>query len=163
MKKPSENRIFLDTNILMYDFFSRNPYFLPVEQQGEALYNQTFDAMKFIRKQQKVKTYVASFSIPRFVSLLARVRPRIPKSEVIKELERIYSYHIIAGLSQTMLENATSEFKNNDLITDLEDVFQFVVARDSRCFFFLTANVIDFENFVGLDIIHPSEYRNLVV
>lgn len=154
MKKLSTKRIFLDTNILVYDFLQRNPEFIP---QPDALYSQTDESLRYIQKQKVFQTYVASFSIPRLASLLAQ--RRVSKDLVVEELERIGLRHQIVGLSETIVKNAVSEFKNNDLITDMEDVFQFVVARENRCFYLLTANIRDFQNFLGMEIIHPKDYR----
>jgi hypothetical protein len=112
VKKLHTKRIFLDTNILVYDFLFRTPEYIP---QPDALYQQTNDALKYIQKQKVFKTYTASFSIPRLASLLAR--QRVPKLTVITEIERILLKHNTVGLSETIVSNSIAEFKNNELIT----------------------------------------------
>ncbi|MEY4926993.1 MAG: hypothetical protein RI894_1429 [Bacteroidota bacterium] len=68
MQQSKNNRIFIDTNVLVYDFLHRNPVY--AKQGVPKLHQQSFDALEMFRKHPHYKTYIASFSIARFVSLL---------------------------------------------------------------------------------------------
>lgn len=156
--KRNPKYIFLDTNILVYDFMARNLGYLRNNEPQE-LYLQTDLALKFIRKDKNFKTYTASFSIPRFVSLLAQ--RNVPQQEVLDELDRILLKNTIIGLSESLIQKTVNAVRDNALVADLEDAFQYNVCREGHCFYLLTANTRDFAGFTDIQIIHPKDHRTI--
>jgi hypothetical protein len=84
--KVFANRVFLDTNILVYDFIFRNQQFLPADTDM-TLYQNSHDALTYLRRERRFKLYTASFSIARLASILQT--RNVSKSLVIKEVENL--------------------------------------------------------------------------
>ncbi len=165
MIKPNLKRIFLDTNILMYDFIARNEFYqerLP-ENFYMSLINATEQAIKFIRKDKNFITYTASFSIPRLASLLSQRPLRVPTLDIIDEIERISSKNRIMRLPETSIETLINIVKNTENLhnVDVEDSFQWKLCTEAKCYYFMTANIRDFNEFSDIQIIHPSNYRRI--
>lgn len=160
MTKPNPKRVFLDTNILMYDFFARNIHYLP-QEIDTGLINATEEAMRFIRKDKNLTTYLASFSIPRLSSLLSQRRLQIPRIEIVTELERVLEKNNTVGLSATLSKTILAKIKKDELIVDIEDAFQYAVCVESNCFYLLTADGKGFKGFTDIDAIHPTDYRSI--
>ena len=151
------NRIFLDTNILVGDFLYRNPQYDKTTKNPNAIH--AYNALRTIRKSRKHRTYIASFSLPRLASLLQGYK--VPKSLVIQELEDLLQRNSIVGLSAALIQVALDDFKHDKAVKDVEDALQFVVCRDNNCYTMLTANTKDFKNVFNVDVKHPSQYRSI--
>jgi predicted nucleic acid-binding protein len=159
MLKLFANRVFLDTNILVYDFIFRNQDFLPANADIN-LYQNSHDALTYLRRNRKFKLYTASFSIARLASILQT--RGISKNLVAREVEELIKKVSIVGLPAAVIEKSIIEFKNNDLATDIEDIFQFVVSRDNQCYYILTANNRDFRFFDTAKVVRPENHRLIV-
>jgi hypothetical protein len=91
------SRIFLDTNILVNDFLHRHPDYPKLKVDKNR--NHCANAVAFIRKRRHLKTYIASFSIARFVSLLSDLK--VPREIILNELDMLIAKNTIVSLTQT--------------------------------------------------------------
>jgi predicted nucleic acid-binding protein len=153
------NRVFLDTNILMNDFLHRFPQFARLPDDVNRLH--CANAIQHVRRNRLFKTYIASFSIARLVSLLESLR--VPKNIVVQEIERLLAKNNVVNLTASLISNATDLFKNDPLLTDFEDAFQYAVCRNNDCYYLLTLNIKDFRHFQSIVVVHPVKYRIMVV
>lgn len=163
--KPSLKRIFLDTNILMYDFLARHEEYwdrLP-ENLDMGLIRATEQAITFIRRDRNLSTYTAPFSLPRLASLLAQRPLRLNSLEIVTELERVVNKNQINGLSKTLISEILATIRNNDTLhkVDVEDAFQWKMCVEAGCHYFLTANERDFSEFSDIQVVLPNKYRNI--
>jgi predicted nucleic acid-binding protein len=153
------NRVFLDTNILMNDFLHRFPQYARLPDDVNRLH--CANALQPVRRNRLFKTYIASFSIARLVSLLESVR--VPKNIVIQEIDRLLAKNNVVNLTSVLIRNATDLFKNDPLLTDFEDAFQYAVCRNNDCYYLLTLNIKDFRHFQSIVVVHPIKYRIMVI
>ena len=158
LKKRQENRIFIDTNIIVYDFFARNPQFCK-EVSKNMIFSQ--QAITAIRKNRHFQTYIADFSIPRFASLLQA--QKVPKAIVSAEIQNLIAKNAVIGLSKSLISKAIADFSQNDSIKDWEDIFQYVVSGECACLHIVTANTKDFVNFPQINLVHPQKIRYILL
>jgi predicted nucleic acid-binding protein len=152
------DRIFLDTNILLNDFLHRYPQFARLGNSTDILHSrEAHQALTYIRRNRLFKTYVASFSIARFVSFLDSLR--VPKNIAVQEINMLLAKNTILTLTQTLVREATDLFDSDTRLRDFEDAFQFIVCQDHKCYYFLTLNSKDFRFFPSIMVVTPSKYR----
>jgi len=139
--------VFIDTNVLINDFFYRNRQ--RISSKPASL------AIQFLKSKPKVDLYVASFSLVQFVSTLERAK--IPTAVVVEELKRI--------LSRFKLIDLTAKDFNDALLlerSDTEDALQYILCRKLRCFYLITDNIRDFQGLLFVTAIKPKQVRKIV-
>jgi predicted nucleic acid-binding protein len=149
------SRIFLDTNILVNDFLHRYPEYPKIKVDKNR--NHCANAVTFIRQRRHLKTYIASFSIARFVSLLSDLK--VPREVTLKELDMLMAKNTIVSLTQKLIVKTIQTARKNPKIKDVEDALQYTVCHDNRCYFLLTLNTKDFVEFADISALHPSKCR----
>jgi hypothetical protein len=149
------SRIFLDTNILVNDFLHRYPQYPKIKVDKNR--QHCADAMVFIRKRRNLKTYIASFSIARFVSLLGDLK--VPREITLKELDMLMAKNTVVSLTQKLIVKTIQTARKNVKIKDMEDALQYTVCHDNHCYFLLTLNTKDFIEFADISALHPSKCR----
>jgi len=152
-----ENRVFLDTNVLINDFFFRNPKYIKINSKD---YLPCYETIKFLKKNKnKYKIFVSSHSIARFISLLND--KKVPKSISISEIKILLNSYEIVNLTKTLIEKVVTEFEHKELVKDLEDAFQYQVSSSNGCLYLFTINTKDFKNFLNVKVLHPKNYRTI--
>jgi predicted nucleic acid-binding protein len=153
--KLDSRRIFLDTNILVNDFLYRYPQYGKLVVDVNRLH--CGEAVRFIRQKRIHHTYIASFSIARFVSLLSDLK--VPKVIVLKEMELLLAKNTIVSLTSKLIVESIRIARNDEDIKDIEDALQYIVCYNHACFYLLTLNTKDFKKFTNISVIHPSNHR----
>jgi len=151
-----QNRVFVDTNVLVYDFFHRNPGYNPGSDIARIAAHSNA-ALTHISRQRGYRLFTAAFSLARLVSLLQQ--RKVPKSVAVGEVRRVLSKMSVVGLPSSLMLSGLDEFERNADAKDLEDVFQYLVCRQNRCRYLLTANGKDFRFFRNVLVVHPESYR----
>jgi predicted nucleic acid-binding protein len=159
-RKVMPRRILVDINVLFNDFLSRNSIYGIPNPPSHELRNRMFasDAITYLRQRRLFVTYVADFSVAKFISLMHQVKA--PKSLQIEEIENLLAKNRVVSLGSRIIQDIMEETKNAPAVKDLEDALQYVVARKQKCTHILTFNKADFNPF-DIDIILPGKIRNL--
>jgi predicted nucleic acid-binding protein len=140
-------RVFVDTNVLINDYFFRTK-----NRQGGRYAN---NALIFLKSKPKVTLYIASFSLVQVISTLSKAK--ILDVEIRKELTWILKHFQVA------------DFTKNDVVKglniagdDVEDVFQYTICQKMRCGYILTDNVKDYRLMGDVSIIKPQKVRSII-
>lgn len=148
MGEAIQNNVFIDTNVLINDFFYR------VKQKE--ISKPAYLAIMYLKSKPKVNLFIASFSVIQLVSTLDKAK--ITKVEIASEIKRILSRYKLIDLTSKDIEKALSiEYK------DTEDAVQYTLCRKARCLYIVTDNVKDFKIFDLVSTIKPKSIRNLFV
>jgi predicted nucleic acid-binding protein len=127
--------VFLDTNVLINDFFYR------YKQKKESRYSSI--AIQFLKANPKITLYIASFSLIQLVSTLDKAK--VSKTDIAIELKRIISRYKLVDLTANDFQKALDiDYK------DTEDAIQYTLCRKVRCFYIVTENIKDFRVCLGI-------------
>lgn len=140
--------VFLDTNVLINDFFYR------YKQRKESKYSSM--AIQFLKANPKITLYIASFSLIQLISTLDKAK--VSKNDINLEVSRIISRYKLIDLTANDFQKALSiESK------DTEDAIQYTLCRKVRCFYIVTENIKDFNLFKFVTTIKPKHIRKIIV
>ena len=139
--------VFLDTNVLINDFFYRKRQ----KESGKLAHL----AVQFLKSKPKVTLHVASFSLVQLISTLDR--SKVTPIEIADEISRILSRFKLVDLS-------AKDFTDALKIThkDTEDALQYTLCRKVRCFYLVTDNIKDFKDFRLIAPIKPKAVRSML-
>jgi len=145
-----KSRVYIDTNVLISDFFFRNGTY----RQGET----STKALQFLfSKPQKADLFVASFSIAQFISSLAN--RKIGLSMIITEISRIMQKFTVVDFREEDIKQSVSNIVDLHQTKDLEDQLQFDLSRKMKCNYIMTNNYKDFKDFADISVLQPRKYR----
>ena len=147
MKDVILTNVFVDTNVLINDFFFRN-------RQRETGKSASM-AVQYLRSKPKVTLHVASFSLVQLVSILDRAH--IPQIEILEELKRILSRFKLIELTAKDFSDAIQITKN-----DTEDALQYTLCRKKKCLYIVTDNTKDFRGFKLIEPIKTKMVRGMI-
>ncbi len=139
--------VFVDTNVLINDFFFRS-------RKRLTGYDASM-AVQFLRAKPKVTLHIASFSIIQLISTLDKAK--IPNEEIALEIKRILSRFKLIDLTAKDFDKALSIGYN-----DTEDAVQYTLCRKARCLYIITDNIKDFKTFKLVAAIKPKAVRKMV-
>ncbi len=140
--------VFLDTNVLINDFFYR------YKQKKESRYSSI--AIQFLKANPKITLYIASFSLIQLVSTLDKAK--VSKTDIAIELKRIISRYKLVDLTANDFQKALAiDYK------DTEDAIQYTLCRKVRCFYIVTENIKDFSLFKFVTTIKPKHIRKIII
>lgn len=140
--------VFLDTNVLINDFFYR------YKQKKESKYSSI--AIQFLKANPKITLYIASFSLIQLVSTLDKAK--VSKTDIAIELKRIISRYKLVDLTANDFQKALGiDYK------DTEDAIQYTLCRKVRCFYIVTENIKDFSLFKFVTTIKPKHIRKIII
>lgn len=140
--------VFLDTNVLINDFFYR------YKQKKESRYSSI--AIQFLKANPKITLYIASFSLIQLVSTLDKAK--VSKTDIAIELKRIISRYKLVDLTASDFQKALAiDYK------DTEDAIQYTLCRKVRCFYIVTENIKDFSLFKFVTTIKPKHIRKIII
>ena len=147
MGEPITNYVFIDTNVLINDFFYR--YNERNQSKSASI------AVQFLRAKPKVNLYVASFSLVQLISTLDRAK--VPHSQITKEISRLLGRFKLIDLTAKDFESISKT-----TISDIEDALQYTLCRKPRCFYIITDNVKDFRGLLNIVAIRPKYTRKVI-
>jgi predicted nucleic acid-binding protein len=148
MGEAIRNNVFIDTNILINDFFYR--------EKGKEYGKPSNLAVQFLKSKPKVHLFIASFSVIQLISTLDKAK--IPKSEIANEIQRILSRYKLIDLTAKDFEKALKvEYK------DTEDAVQYALCRKARCLYIVTENIKDFKLFDLVTTVKPKAIRKILL
>ncbi len=139
--------VFIDTNVLINDFFFRS-------RKKLSGYDASV-AVQFLRTKPRVTLYIASFAIIQLISTLEKAK--VAKEEIASEIKRILSRFKLIDLTAKDFDNALSINHN-----DTEDAVQYTLCRKVRCLYIITDNIKDFKSFRLVVAIRPKAVRKMV-
>ena len=148
MGEAIQKNVFVDTNVLINDFFYRI--------YSKATGKPASLAIQFLKSKPKVELYIASFALVQLISTLDKAK--VSKEKIADELHRILSRYKLVDLTAKDFEKALkTEYK------DTEDAVQYILCRKTRCFYILTDNVKDFATFEFIATIKPKSIRKIII
>ena len=148
MGEAIQNNIFIDTNVLINDFFYR----VKGKEEGKP----SNLAIQFLKSKPKVHLFIASFSVIQLISTLDKAKT--PKLEMADEIKRILTRYKLIDLTAKDFEKALSiDYK------DTEDAVQYALCRKARCLYIVTENVKDFKLFDLVTTVKPKAIRKIVL
>ena len=134
--------VFVDSNVLINDFFYRN---------GKLAHpKHATNAISFLRAKPNIRLFCASFSLIQFVSTLDKAK--ISNEVIADELNRILGRFTLVDLTAKDFQKALS-IPNKDT----EGAVQYTLCRKARCLYIITDNVKDFRIFRLVETIKPKD------
>ncbi|TAE06251.1 MAG: type II toxin-antitoxin system VapC family toxin [Bacteroidetes bacterium] len=153
MLKNFSNRVFIDTNVFLYEIFYRNfPENEAYEKQGK----QADLALKYLKKQSQVTLYVASFTLVQILSTLSNHR-QFPNQQIPQEIVQILENYEVIDFTQADMKEAIALNA-----PDLEDAFQYTLSQKLRCAYILSENTRDFNQFQNIQVFKPKKVRYMM-
>jgi predicted nucleic acid-binding protein len=147
MKK---NRIYIDTNVLICDFFFRNGTYKQGEKSSKVL-------SYLFAKPESSQLFIASFAIAQFVSTLSN--RKITLNKIIMETNRLLTKFSVVDFCQSDITQSIVNIQNFQQTKDLEDQMQFDLCRKMKCNYIITNNYRDFKDFADISVLQPQKYR----
>jgi hypothetical protein len=119
-------RILLDTNVILNDFFHRNPDYGfqrisdPEQMKQVELYRQkVHESLLFLSLQKDVEIWSTTSVISRFGALLGDLL--VPQDLVVAELQYILSNFNLAEVDKQELEDSLANMERSDQKMDFDD------------------------------------------
>ncbi len=147
-KKPAPRRVYIDTNVLINDFYYRHKHVDTGLSANRAL--------TYLRSLYNTKLLVASFSVVQILSTLSR--NRVEKQLIADEIRYVLRQYVVVDVTSADLSAAISAYNTGDL----EDHFQFSVCKKLKCSHLLTDNVRDFKMF-AVTVVRPKNVRRIAL
>ena len=146
MGEAIQNNVFIDTNVLINDFFYR--------VKRKEISKPAHLAIVYLKSKPKVNLFIASFSVIQLISTLDKAK--VSKTEIATEIKRILTRYKLIDLTAKDIEKTLGiEYK------DTEDAVQYTLCRKARCLYIVTDNVKDFKIFDLVSTIKPKSIRDL--
>lgn len=137
-------RILLDTNILLNDFFYRNPDFGfqrisdPAQKsEVEAYRMKVHEALEIIAAEPGIEVWTSTAIFVRFAALLGDLL--VPAETVLEELNYWKSNLQLAEISSVLLENSLQEMNQSDPKPDYDDFLLRAIAKENQLSVLLTS------------------------
>jgi predicted nucleic acid-binding protein len=151
------NNVLVDTNVLVNDFLART--------KKESLTQDAISAHEAIAylKRNSAVFYIASFSIMQLISTIQKRKPDIyTVSDILKEVENLSNserYKII-NVVRSDFTDCVHRIKNEKTI-DIEDNMIYGLAMKTKCTFILTFDGHFHRYKTNIDIVRPTEVKNI--
>lgn len=132
------NHIFVDTNVLI-------GYWAGIDDDCRCL--------KYLFTLRGKRLYTSSLSIAQFVSVFQKTKPNAEIRKAVNELTAKFN----------ILSFTEKDIKDSLEITglDMEDNIQYVISRKGKCFHFVTNNKKDYTNLTNINVVKPSQIRQI--
>lgn len=132
------NRIFVDTNVLVGAWLGQ-----PDDER----------CLKYLFALKGKKLYVSTLSIAQFVSVFQKKRTADEIREKVKYLQTKFN---LVGFVEKDVDDALVETS-----PDIEDSIQYTLSRKVRCQHFITNNIKDYTGYFLLNVLKPSQVRQI--
>lgn len=150
----SKTRIYIDTNVLIWDFLFRKTHAKEVKamQASKAL-------AYYFARPQKLNLYVASFSLMQIIATLQK--KKISQQAIIEEINRIKQKMTVVDFSLNDITTGIDNYAAYRQTKDLEDNIQFCMSLKMKCHYFVTDNIKDYKDFTNISILAMKDYRTV--
>ena len=148
MNKYFTNRVYVDANIIIDDFFYK-------ENKKEAN-RDSYSALQFLFGNNRFECYLGSFSLILFIKTLKSYK--VKENIIIEHIKTLLKKFQIVEFSQKDIENS---FENLSDCKETEDHFQYALCKKMRCFYFVTKNKNHFKDYKNIEIIVPKKIREI--
>ena len=132
------NRIFVDTNVLIGAWAGKQ--------------NDT-RCLQYLFSLKGKKLYASTLSIAQFVSVFQKKKTA---SEIRKQVKYYLSKFVLIGFYEADVEKAIDEAS-----PDIEDNIQYVLCSKMHCQHFVTNNIKDYSGYFLLNVLKPSQIRQI--
>ncbi len=153
-QKKDENRIFVDTNILIGCYFpssnkGRN------ERKSLSIYDKS--AIQYLYSLKGKRLFTSSLAIAQLVSVFQK---KMTNEQIIDVVQQISAkFEIISFTKEDVLAAIDSQYAN--ISTDLEDNIQYIISSKMRCFYFVTNNKSDYTQFYNIKSLTARSVREI--
>ncbi len=132
------NHIFVDTNVLI-------GYWSGIDDDCRCI--------KYLFTLRGKRLYTSSLSIAQFVSVFQKTKPNAEIRKAVNELTA--KFNILSFTEKDIADSLE--------ITglDMEDNIQYVISRKGKCFHFVTNNKKDYTNLTNINVVKPSQIRQI--
>ena len=132
------NHIFVDTNVLI-------GYWSGIDDDCRCI--------KYLFTLRGKRLYTSSLSIAQFVSVFQKAKPNAEIRKAVNELTA--KFNILSFTEKDIADSLE--------ITglDMEDNIQYVISRKGKCFHFVTNNKKDYTNLTNINVVKPSQIRQI--
>jgi predicted nucleic acid-binding protein len=132
------NHIFIDTNVLI-------GYWSGIDDDCRCI--------KYLFTLRGKRLYTSSLSIAQFVSVFQKTKPNAEIRKAVNELTA--KFNILSFTEKDIADSLE--------ITglDMEDNIQYVISRKGKCFHFVTNNKKDYTNLTNINVVKPSQIRQI--
>ncbi len=132
------NHIFVDTNVLI-------GYWSGIDDDCRCI--------KYLFTLRGKRLYTSSLSIAQFVSVFQKTEPNAEIRKAVNELTA--KFNILSFTEKDIADSLE--------ITglDMEDNIQYVISRKGKCFHFVTNNKKDYTNLTNINVVKPSQIRQI--
>lgn len=132
------NRIFVDTNVLVGAWSGK-----PDDER----------CLKYLFALKGKRLFISTLSIAQFVSIFQKKRNTAEIRAQVKYLQTKFN---LVGFVEKDVDEALSENA-----ADIEDSIQYTLSRKVRCLHFVTNNIKDYTGFFLLNVLKPSQIRQI--
>lgn len=132
------NHIFVDTNVIVGAWAGK-----PDDER----------CLKYLFALKGKRLYMSTLSIAQFVSVFQKKRTAAEIRTHVKYLQTKFN---LVGFVEKDVDAALSE-----TATDIEDGIQYTLSRKVRCQHFVTNNIKDYSGFFLLNVLKPSQVRQV--
>ena len=159
-------KIFLDTNILLNDFFHRHPDYgfqriSSPEQAGqvEQYRSMVHETLLWLSLKPSVTVCTSTFIVSRLASLFGDLL--VPKALVAEEMQYLLSGFLLSEPGISHLETALTGMQGADQTADFDDYLLRQLAKESACDILLTSLSRSRTFFWPVLVFRPEELRGL--
>lgn len=132
------NRIFVDTNVLVGAWTGK-----PDDER----------CLKYLFALRGKRLFISTLSIAQFVSIFQKKRTA---GEIRAQVKYLQTKFNLVGFVENDVDEALSE-----TASDIEDSIQYTLSRKVRCQHFVTNNIKDYTGFFLLNVLKPSQIRQI--
>ncbi|MCR5039453.1 MAG: type II toxin-antitoxin system VapC family toxin [Bacteroidales bacterium] len=132
------NRIFVDTNVLVGAWSGKSV--------GER-------CLRYLFTLKGKRLYISTLSIAQFVSVFQKKRTA---DEIRAQVKYLQTKFNLVGFIEKDVNEAIAETS-----PDIEDSIQYTLSRKVKCQHFVTNNIKDYTGFFLLNVLKPSQIRQI--
>lgn len=164
MKLIDNSRILIDANILINDFFFRQPDFglgriVPERrEQVEAYRAKVHQTLVHLSSLSSIQVFVPSFVLLRIASLLSDLF--VPNELARQELIYLTNNYTLIDVDSQSIEEIMWQIQKTeaDDLLDMEDYFLLLACRKAECNYLLTSTNKGYSSLEEVKIIRPDSY-----
>lgn len=138
-RKMSENRVFVDTNVLVN-------YIIGEQKNVECI--------KYLFTLKGKTICISSLSVAQIVAIFQKKWGNNDIERLIKHFQTKFK---ILPFSEDNIEKSLYIKQSNDY----EDKMQYSIGCKGRCFYFITNNIKDYRNLMNISVLHPEKVRTI--
>lgn len=147
-EKNNTNNIFVDTNCLIS--YIADKYKIIKDN------NKNMAALHYLFQQEGKRLYISSLSV---AQLTAKLQRHIGVKQMTNEIKNLMHKFTILEFSAKDIETAIEE---DNQLRDIENTYQYCIARKAKCYYIMTNNLKDFRNKYSIEAFPPQQVRRVI-